>query len=313
METKETTIGVPQPFSLRAAALSHGWHECAPIMWCDAGRCLQLVTRDGVDVFRVSVLEGRRTRRRVSLRVIIDGPALNEARIERFTCQVRTMLKLDQDLDEFYTICRSHPTLYVLERIGAGRTIRSASMTENIIKMICGTNVNWNQAVKMINRIAQIGPIFPHYRNLNAWPAPREILAAGETYLIEVARVGYRAKSILKLCQDSCDGTFDPDALDKHAKTESSDRLLKRLLAIDGVGPASAHALLSMLGHYDHLSIDSSTVAHVSRVHTSGKKPTKHQIEAIYEPYGRWKNLVWWFELWLEWDTAKAMAAEAGL
>ena len=28
------------------------------------------------------------------------------------------------------------------------------------------------------------------------------------------------------------------------------------------------------------------------------------RVEEIYAPYGRWKNLVWWFEHWLEWLTA---------
>lgn len=381
MKTVETRVEAPQPFSLRAVALSHGWHECAPLSWCEGGACLQWITRgdpadrgepngaqpetggsgampgampmpagvgmnprerhahgvastsaldssplarrrghgarpalrrddrDGRGVYRVSVLEGKARKSTVPLRVVIEGPAMGDALVARIRDDVRIMLKLDQDLSGFYAVCADHPTLRILERIGAGRTLRSRSMTENVIKTLCGTNVNWNQAVQMINRIAQRGPILPHHRHLNAWPSPAEILKAGRDYLTGVCRVGYRADSILKLCDDVVKRRFDPDELDEAARTESSDALLKRLLAIQGIGPASAHALLGTLGHYDRLAVDSSTFWHVARVHTNGRKPTIKDIQQIYEPYGRWKNLVWWFELWLEWDTAKAMLA----
>jgi len=45
----------------------------------------------------------------------------------------------------------------------------------------------------------------------------------------------------------------------------------------------------------------------------AGRRPTNRQIEDIYAPYGRWKHLVWWFEHWLTWDTAKALLHEAGV
>jgi len=91
-----------------------------------------------------------------------------------------------------------------------------------------------------------------------------------------------------------------------------SDTLLARLRSIRGVGPSTAHALLTFLGHFDRLSIDSATIAHVARTHTRGKKPTPKQVERIYAPYGRWKNKVYWFEHWLTWGTAKRMVKEAG-
>ncbi|RJP39723.1 MAG: hypothetical protein C4547_03420 [Phycisphaerales bacterium] len=351
-----TTLDAPRPFSLKAVALSHGWHECAPLSWCEGGRCLQWITRwesangrrrkakrsasrsggklragevmdvasgdndgdldvresrrrtrEGKDVYRVSVVEGRPRRAVAPLHVTIEGPDRDDGLVERIRGDLGTMLKLDLDLSEFYGLCSAHPKLHVLERIGAGRSIRSASMTENVLKMICGTNVNWDQAVQMINRLAQRGPFFPHYRHLNAWPGPREIRRSGEEYLTGVCRVGYRSKSILALCERIIDGTFDPDDLDEAARRESTDELLRRLRSIHGVGASSAHALLSMLGHHDRLSIDSSTVWHVSRVYTGGRKPSVKEIEQIYEPYGRWKNLIWWYEMWIDWKTARGM------
>ncbi len=314
MQMKKTTLRTARPFSLKATVLSHGWHECAPMSWCEGGRCYQSVERAADRVYRVSVVEGRRTEAAVTLRVMVEGDEISDEVVAGIRRNLRTVLGLDQDLSEFYELCRRHPTLHVLREIGAGRGVRSACMVENTIKMICGTNVNWTQSVKMINRLAQLGPNLPHFRNLNAWPTPREILRAGRTYLTDICRVGYRADSILALCEDVCERRFDPTELDAMAASDdvTGDELLSRLLAIRGVGPASAHNLLSFLGRHDRLSIDSSTVAHVARTHTNGRKPSLRKIERIYAKYGRWKNKVWWFEQWLNWSTAKQLLAEAG-
>lgn len=315
MEVRSTRLAVAPPFSLKATALSHGWHECAPMSWCEGGKCFQVIERERDKAFRVSVVEARRSRKSVSLRMTIEGSDLDDVLVRRFRDRMRVTLGLDRDMSAFHAMCKDHPTLHLLPRIGAGRSLRSVSMSENIIKSLCGTNVTWTQAVKMINRLGQLGPAVRHFVSLNAWPTPREILRAGERYLKEVCRVGYRAESILAFCEEVCSGAVDPEELTELARSNgtSSDDLVARLRSIRGIGPSSAHYLLSFLGRHDRLSIDSATVAHVARTHMNGRTPTHKQIEKIYEPYGQWKHLVWWYEHWLTWDTAKGMLREAGL
>ncbi|MEK6797405.1 MAG: hypothetical protein AABZ12_00410 [Planctomycetota bacterium] len=253
-----------------------------------------------------------------ALRVLVESHALDgrsdDPAIHAIISRLRITLGLDRDFSEFYALCADHPALRVAPTIGAGRLIRSASMTENMLKALCSTNVNWTQAVKMINRLGQLGPIVPHFRNQNAWPTPREILRAGERYLNDICRMGYRSECVLKFCRDVCDGKFDPDSLDAMAADPNagSDEIVARLRSIRGIGPSSAHSLLGFLGRHDRLSIDSATVAHVRAVHTKGRKPTLKQIERIYAPFGRWKNLVYWLESWLRWSTAKSLVREVG-
>ena len=282
--------------------------------WCEVGRCFQIIERNRDKSCRISVTEARKTRTFVTLSVTLEGVDLEENVIREMQKRVRRTLSLDRDLSGFYVMCKKDPTLCVLEKIGAGRSIRSFSMTENIIKMLCATNVNWTQAVKMINRIGQLGPHIPHYRSLNAWPTPREILRAGEKYLLEVCRVGYRAETILKFCSDVCGGRFNPESLDEQSSSPDvdTDDLLAQLRSIRGIGPSSAHALLSFLDRSDRLSIDSATVAHVAQTHTRGKKPTNKQIEKIYAKYGQWKQSALWYEQWLIWGTARQILQEEG-
>jgi len=308
-------LKVPPGFSLKSTVLSHGWHECTPMNWSEGGRCFQTIEYHGDHPYRVSVIENGRSRRTPQLSVTVDGGDIDDGVLQRTDDRLRVTLGLDRDLSEFYELCAQHPRLGAIPRIGGGRLLRSASMTENIIKAICATNVNWTQAVKMINRIAQLGPHVPHFRNVTAWPGPREILRAGERYLNEVCRLGYRTESILVFCRDVCDGRFEPDSLDALASDPavSSDEILALLRSIRGIGPSSGHYLLGFLGRHDRLSIDSATVAHVAQLHTKGRRPTNKQIERVYAPYGRWKNLVYWCENWLTWATASGILREAGV
>ncbi|MCG3130031.1 MAG: hypothetical protein FLDDKLPJ_00778 [Phycisphaerae bacterium] len=305
------TLEAPGGFSLAATVLSHGWHECAPMSWSQGGACFQVMTRAGDEVRRISVSERERARDRVRLRVDVEGRDLSPDESRGVRDDLRLMLGLDHELAEFHELCRSHPSLHVVPRIGAGRLLRARAMSENVLKAVCATNVNWTQAVKMINRIAQLGPVFPHFRSLNAWPGCREILRAGRDYLVGVARIGYRADSILRLCTEQLSGECDLEALDDLARTIPTEPLRKRILALRGVGPATAGFLLSMLGHHDHLSIDSATLAHVSRTHLSGRRASRAAVEDVYAGYGRWKNLVYWFENWITWDTARRLIADA--
>jgi len=314
VQVRSTTLRVRGPYSLKANVLSHGWHECAPLNWSEGGRCFQIIERHKKNTFRVSVTQVAQRKDNATLRIAVDGAEISDAIMAQARVSVRRVLSLDADLTEFYEICRRHPTLHPIPRLGAGRGLRSSSMTENIIKVLCFANVNWVQAVKMINRLAQLGPTVPNFANLSAWPTPREILRAGEKYLVEVCRVGYRVDSILTFCRDVCDGRFDPEALFELTESDevSSDDLLEQLRSIKGIGPTGAHYLLSFLGRHDRLAIDSSTIAHVARTHRRGRKPTPKQVEAIYKPFGKWKNLVWWVEFWLTWDTAKQILKEIG-
>ncbi len=279
--------------------------------WCEGGACLQVIERLGNVPVRVSMTEGGGGGAGVRVNLLIEAPDVGDELVEMVRVRVSRMLSADRDLSEFFQLAAEHPKIAPILRIGAGRILRSASMAENVVKALCATNVNWTQAVKMINRIGQLGPCMREHRNLNAWPTPREILTAGEDYLLNVARVGYRADSILAFCRSVVDGTFDVDGLDAFACEASADALCRRLTSIKGIGPASGYFLASQLGCHERVSIDSWTVAYVSKTYFKGRKASVRQIERVYAPYGRWRGLVWWFEQWLQWDTAKTMLRDA--
>src|SRR5450755_3689445 len=67
---------------------------------------------------------------------------------------------------------------------------------------------------------------------------------------------------------------------------------------LKGVGKASAHFLMNLLGHYDHISVDSATYAYAKRELFNGRRPTEKQIRKRFAEFGEWQSLVYWFARW---------------
>jgi N-glycosylase/DNA lyase len=166
------------------------------------------------------------------------------------------------------------------------------------VKTILGTNTLWRQAVVMINRLCRLGPACPAEVALHAWPTPSEVIAAGTQYLRDDVRAGYRARYIIALAEQVESGQLDLDVLDARAPALSSHELFRLLLSLPGVGKSSAHFLMNLLGHYDHISIDSATYAYATRALFRGKRPSEQQIRRRFARFGKWQSLVYWFTRW---------------
>ncbi|MCH7994421.1 MAG: hypothetical protein IIB57_08250, partial [Planctomycetes bacterium] len=111
VQRRVTSLTIISPFSLKATALSHGWHECAPMSWSEGGSCFQVIERHENEACRVSVTEAGRPRGKVKLRVMVESSRADKACVAEMVRRVRVMLGLDADLREFHARCERHPTL----------------------------------------------------------------------------------------------------------------------------------------------------------------------------------------------------------
>lgn len=294
--TSRVRLSVAKPFTLRGTVLGYGYYELPPFLW------------EGAVLSRAEPMDGRvylltlrehpsRTPGRAALVLTLcsDAPLGRAVRIE-LARRARRMLKLDQDLGEFYALCRREARLKVVPRLGLGRLLRGSSLFEDLVKTIAWSNTTWTQAVRMIRRIGDLGDPCPVHPALRAWPGPERIREAGRPYLEKEARLGYRAPFILELAERVVSGNLD---LEQIEGLEDPAESVKALLAIKGVGPASAAYVQTMLGHYDRPILDSATVGYLARAHFRGRRPTAAQVERRFAPYGRWKGLVFWFDYWV--------------
>lgn len=302
METAAIRVPVKKPFGLFATVICHGWYQTRPFRWLHDRRTLQRAEslRDG-RIFLVEMTEDGKTRSRSSRDVLVTtigegakdpGVAAEMAR------RARSMLHLDERLDGFYALARTEPELSAARRAGAGRLVRASSLWEDIVKTILGTNVVWKQAVVMINRLAELGDRCPADPTLRAWPTPGQVTRAGERYLRNTVRAGYRSPYIVELAQRMKAGDIDLEALEAQAPEMTLDELFKALTSVKGIGKSSAHYLMNLLGRYDHISVDSATIAYAKRAWFKGKRPTEKQIRRRFAQFGKWQSLVYWFSRW---------------
>lgn len=282
------------PFRLGAVAVSHGWFQTAPFEWNRHDERLHRVEDlDGAVVDLVIVARDSGVGVTASRELSPGEHAMARSRVRR-------MLQLDVDLEGFEVAVEAvDPDLARdLAAYGGGRMLAGSSLFEDVVKGICGTNTTWRQAVSSINRIAELGPG-------DAFPAPADLLRAGEDHLREVARVGYRAASLVAAARAAIDGTLADIEADSAAG--DSDRVYASLLGLTGIGPATAGFVLLLLGHFERPSIDSATIRVASERWFDGRRPAPREVLRRLEPAGSFAGLV------VAWATLRSWQRATGL
>ena len=302
--SSSVVLSVPRPFKLRAMVHSYGYYQLPPCTWDDQARTLGRAERatDGRVYFLAVREKAQESAGDVRLELTMTGRRMGRATRVELIGRVRKMLRLDEDLASFYALCRREGALRALPRLGVGRLLRGTSLFEDLVKAISWTNTTWTQAVRMIGRLGELGDPCPAMPGLRAFPSARQVLEAGGRYLRDEARLGYRAAYILELSRRVCSGELDLDALEGRARAMAAGELARELTRIRGVGKASAAYVLSMLGHYEHLILDSWTRACAARAFFDGRYPEEKEVEALFGKFGPWKALVAWFVLALSDD-----------
>jgi 3-methyladenine DNA glycosylase/8-oxoguanine DNA glycosylase len=209
---------------------------------------------------------------------------------------VERMLRLDVDLSAFYALAGVDPEL-AWTIVGAGRMLRSPTVLEDVVKTICTTICTWSATVRMVTALVDhLGVAAPDGRH--AFPSAEAMAAADESFYTDVARAGYRGAYLRKLAVDVAAGEVDLEALDDPELPE--EEVAARLLALPGVGPyAAAHVMLTGLGRYKRLILDSWTRPTYAKLR--GRKASDKTIERRFRQYGDYAGLAFWLTLTKSW------------
>jgi len=219
---------------------------------------------------------------------------------------VRHMLRIDEDLSEFYALAAEDSDLaWVTE--GAGRLMRSQTVYEDVVKTICTTNTAWSGTVRMVSAIVEHlgepalgapseGP-FGH-----AFPSAAAMAAAPESFYRDVARTGYRGAYLRSLAESVALGEIDLEELANADPDDlPDDEVAARLLALPGVGPYAAAHIMMLIGRYSRLVLDSWTRPTYASL--NGRKAKDATIERRFRRYGRYSGLAFWLFLTRDWVT----------
>jgi len=108
--------------------------------------------------------------------------------------------------------------------------------------------------------------------------------------------LGYRASSIAQLSRRVTNGDLDLEGL-KHSSLGTAE-LYERLKSIKGVGQYAAAHILTLLGRYDYLGIDTWARKLVSERFFDGAPVADKEVQEVFTPWGRWRFLAYWFWDW---------------
>ncbi|MFN7591130.1 MAG: Fe-S cluster assembly protein HesB [Planctomycetota bacterium] len=299
MPSCSVTIPVQAPFELRLCLFGHGWVALAPHEYDEATATFTTVLLRAADGDAApAAIDAELTQATpTSLRLQLGSAApLTAADKRRAAAQVVHMLRLDDELAPFHAMCAADAGLAWAARRGAGRLLRSATMVEDLMKLLVTTNTSWAATVAMTrNLVAAAGSVAPSSRR--AFPTPRQCRRE-EAFYRDVVRAGYRADAALRLAQAFDDGTLD----DAHfLEPMPSDALWRRLLALHGFGPYAAGQAMRLCGHYDRLALDSWCRARLAEMAGRSKPSSDRTIERRYACWAPYQGLALWLDLTADW------------
>ncbi len=285
--TVARTLRLPAPhrYHLARVVRAHGWWNLPPFRWHeDAGALATAAELDGhptdLDISQPSPDH-----------IAVDWTgAASEALIAAVATR---MLMLEADFTEFQWRCARRKRLRHVAQDALGRMLRSPTLWEDVVKVLCTTNVNWAGTRGMVGRLVHaFGARTP--LGFGCFPNPERLARARPATLARKARLGYRAGALSEMARSVVAGDlhladWEDDGL---STTDLHDKIMK----LKGLGPYAAASILALLCRYDSLPVDSAFMSHVSRVHFNGERPTRARAERVYRSWGRWKYLAYWFE-----------------
>lgn len=232
--------------------------------------------------------------------VTVEGPPLGRDEAGELEAAVRHVLRMDEDLSDFYAMAADDPELSWTTR-GAGRMVRSPTVFEEVVKTVCTTNCAWSATERMVGALVErLGEPAPGSGG-KAFPTPEAMADAGEEFYRDVVRAGYRGRYLISLSRSVAGGSVDLEALGEASPEDLPDgELERRLLELPGVGPYAAAHVMMMLGRYSPLILDSWTRPKYARL-AGEESVTDAEIERRFSRYGGYAGLAFWLYVTRDW------------
>ena len=290
MDIKITT---PVDFNFRRTVLSHGWCVLPPFEFDKNTWILVRVIERGQPrpvTVKISSTKGglkvsasRRLGQKATASVVRD---------------VRHMFRLDDDLQDFYRATTIEPEFAWIATEGAGRLLRSPTVFEDLVKMICTTNCSWSLTEKMVGAlVSELGEESDDGRK--SFPTAAALAPKPEKFFRDKIRAGYRAPYLKELAQRVASGALNVESwLTNEA---SLTDLIKEMKSIKGVGNYAAENLLKLIGRYDGLALDSWTRAQFARARNQGRPASDKKIARFYSRFNSWRGLALWCDMTRHW------------
>jgi len=272
-------IHPPERFNLWATVRSHGWSDLPPFDTDGTGHTLVIrlgkataTVRQAGPALRVSLASASRL-----------APAARREALDT----VRSCLRFDLDLAEFWRICEGDPELAWAARMGAGRMLRAPTAFADATMILATTNCSWALTRRIVGALAE------RYGENGALPTAGRLRRVRADELRRNASLGYRAPYLAALAHA---GDLEWVRADPRPTTE----LRRALLALQGFGPYAAENMLRLVGRFEHLALDSWVLAAWKRMYPRRQATPRAMLRRV-EKFRPWRGLAFWLLLTAPW------------
>ena len=286
-------IAAPSNFSFRRTVLSHGWCVLPPFEFeREKWKLTRVIDLGAAKPVTVTISAGKRGL------VVETSRAVGKRSSEKIVRDVRHMFRLDDDMNSFYSSVASEPEFSWIAAEGAGRLLRSPTVFEDLVKMMCTTNCSWALTEKMIaGLVNELGRESDDGRK--SFPTASAMAEKNEKFYRDKIRAGYRAPYLQELARRVVSGEVIVESWPNLDLTH--EEFMKELKRVKGVGNYAAENLSKLLGRYDGLALDSWARAQFAKSHNDGRVASDKKIARYYSRFGSWRGLVVLCEMTRHW------------
>jgi N-glycosylase/DNA lyase len=289
----EITFATPREFSFKRTIISHGWCQLLPFK-IDEEKWQLTRTLEVEDAKPVTITISSARR----ALIVNTSRRISQAAAKKVVADVRHMLRLDDNITEFYRLLAADNDFNWIPTQGAGRLLRSPTVFEDLVKMICTTNCSWALTQKMVTGLVEnLGR--ESSNGDRSFPTPEAMALMPLKFYVNEVRAGYRSEYLKLLAERVASGELDVEAW--LTSPLSTAELMKEMRGVKGVGPYAAENLLKLLGRYDGLALDSWTRAKFFSVRNNGRKTTDKKIARYYSRFKEWRGLALWCDMTRDW------------
>jgi len=288
-------LEMPKNFSFKYTIFSHGWSDLLPFELCRETWHLSYVFTGEESkktvLATISEADGK-------LAIEIADAKIGKNFEKKILRDARHILRLDDDLSEFYQLTKSEKELAWIAQKNAGRLLRSPTVFEDLVKTICTTNCSWGLTKKMVtNLVEKLGE--PTKEGERAFPTADAMANVSAEFYKDGIRAGYRSAYFAELAEKVASGKINPENW-LHTDLPTKE-LKKEMKQIKGVGDYAAENLLKLVGRYDGLALDSWLRAQFYKKHNDGNVCADKEIGKFYERFHDWRGLAVWCDMTERW------------
>jgi 3-methyladenine DNA glycosylase/8-oxoguanine DNA glycosylase len=297
MKQEIILIPLKSPFDYRSALNSHGWVDLLPNIHDPAVPSFSRAEEvpSGKVVFVAVSADGMDQDQQI--KISVNAPVkMTSGDRDYLISAVSHMLRLDEDFTEFYALCKTRGGVWKKINQGIGRLLRSPTVFEDLVKVICTTNVQWGGTKRMARELVEaFGCTCDHDPLQKTFPSPPAIARYSFDEFQQKVRLGYRADYIYRLARQFAEGELSSS--DFQNSQISTEDIRSKLLAIKGIGSYAAASMLMLLGRYDHIPVDTVFRQFMAEKYFIDKPFSQLDALKVYDDWGQWKYLAYWFDM----------------